>query len=414
MKKIIYFFSLIFVLTNIKLSAQITSGLIAYYPFNGNANDESGNGFNGIVNGVSLTQDRFGNLNKAYSFNGSGQYISLPSTINISRDISLCFWIKTANQDPDPYPSGMFIVDRDQCNIYRDWSISMGLSGNLLFNTGSSVDETLASNSIINDDSWKHIVIVRDGDSLKKKIYIDGVLDAISDFNSIPFTNNSLSIYIGAAVCNTNTHDYCNGNVDDIRFYNRALNQTEINQLYSGVSLKLSVIQQGYYNSIANRLYKKDTVKVYLRQSISPYIIVDSMSQIIDSVTFSGVYDFNNSPAGTYYLALKHKNCIETWSNTPINLFSDSTVNYNFTSNITQAYGNNIVQVDASPVRFGIYSGDINQDGIIDAEDLSNVDNDAANFILGYSLSDINGDNFVDASDISRVDNNIGKIAITP
>ena len=138
------------------------------------------------------------------------------------------------------------------------------------------------------------------------------------------------------------------------------------------------------------------------------------MSQIIDSVTFSGVYDFNNSPAGTYYLALKHKNCIETWSNTPINLFSDSTVNYNFTSNITQAYGNNIVQVDASPVRFGIYSGDINQDGIIDAEDLSNVDNDAANFILGYSLSDINGDNFVDASDISRVDNNIGKIAITP
>ena len=50
--------------------ADLKDGLVAYYPFNGNANDESGNGNNGTVNGATLTTDRFGNTNKAYSFNG--------------------------------------------------------------------------------------------------------------------------------------------------------------------------------------------------------------------------------------------------------------------------------------------------------------------------------------------------------
>jgi hypothetical protein len=58
-----------------------TSGLIAWYPFNGNANDESGNGNNGSNYGATLTADRFGNANKAYSFNGSTDYISIPLSI---------------------------------------------------------------------------------------------------------------------------------------------------------------------------------------------------------------------------------------------------------------------------------------------------------------------------------------------
>jgi len=126
MKKIIYLCLLVICAFNIKLFGQINSGLVAYYPFNGNANDESGNGNNGILFGASLTSDRFGLINKAYSFNGNGQYISLPASISISRDISISFWIKSSNQDPDPFPSGMPIIDRDQCNIQRDWSVSLG------------------------------------------------------------------------------------------------------------------------------------------------------------------------------------------------------------------------------------------------------------------------------------------------
>ena len=77
MKKIIYLCLLVICTFNIKLFGQIHSGLVAYYPFNGNANDESGNGRDGVVNGATLSSDRFGNSNKAYSFNGIDNFISV-------------------------------------------------------------------------------------------------------------------------------------------------------------------------------------------------------------------------------------------------------------------------------------------------------------------------------------------------
>ena len=58
--------------------ADLSDGLVAYYPFNGNADDESGNGNHGTVNGATLTIDRFGNENSAYSFDGIDDYIDIP------------------------------------------------------------------------------------------------------------------------------------------------------------------------------------------------------------------------------------------------------------------------------------------------------------------------------------------------
>jgi hypothetical protein len=81
--------------------AGLSDGLVAYYPFNGNANDESGNGHNGIVNGTgaTLTNDRFGNANKAYSFNGTGSYIRV--NVNTAdwfyNDFSITVWVNFKN-----------------------------------------------------------------------------------------------------------------------------------------------------------------------------------------------------------------------------------------------------------------------------------------------------------------------------
>ena len=75
MKKII---TILLVLFTVILPAQVsTTSLVAYWPFNGNANDLSGNGHNGTVNGATLTNDRFGSPNSAYNFNGSA-YIDVP------------------------------------------------------------------------------------------------------------------------------------------------------------------------------------------------------------------------------------------------------------------------------------------------------------------------------------------------
>jgi len=75
---------------------KLDSGLMAYYPFNGNANDASGNGNNAVFNNASLTNDRFGNPNSAYSFNGIDNYIRVPnaSAINPIGQISLCVFVK--------------------------------------------------------------------------------------------------------------------------------------------------------------------------------------------------------------------------------------------------------------------------------------------------------------------------------
>src|ERR1700749_455610 len=75
----------------------LTNGLVAYYSFNGNVNDLSGNHKNGVINGsgITFTADRDGLTNAALHFTGSGGYVSItPTPFNINADYSICFWIK--------------------------------------------------------------------------------------------------------------------------------------------------------------------------------------------------------------------------------------------------------------------------------------------------------------------------------
>jgi hypothetical protein len=77
-----------------------TNGLVGYWPFNGNANDESGNGNNGVVNGATLTADRFGNVGKAYGFNNN--YILIPSSnLFNSNDLSVSMWVSSSYLQKD-------------------------------------------------------------------------------------------------------------------------------------------------------------------------------------------------------------------------------------------------------------------------------------------------------------------------
>jgi len=169
-------------------------------------------------------------------------------------------------------------------------------------------------------------------------------------------------------------------------------------------SLTLTSFIEGFYNSNTNTMIG-DTVIVYLINTFTPYSIVDSAKGYLNSVG-EGTFNFTSANNATsYYLVIKHRNSIETWSALGKS-FAASLLIYNFTSASAQAYGNNLVQVDNSPLRYAIYGGDVNQDGTIEAADLSAVDNDAFNLVSGYLNTDLNGDNFVDASDLSIVDNN--------
>ncbi|MBK7254207.1 MAG: hypothetical protein IPI04_09895 [Ignavibacteria bacterium] len=154
---------------------------------------------------------------------------------------------------------------------------------------------------------------------------------------------------------------------------------------------------------------------VYLRSTASPYSKVDSAKAVIDSVNSKGSFTFLSAPSGIYYITINHLNSIETWSKAGGEpMIQNNTTIYDFTTSASQAYGNNLKLIGE---RYCVYSGDINQDGIIDASDLIRIDNDSYAGLTGrYLVSDLNGDNDVDASDISIADNNvyIGVLRITP
>jgi len=176
-------------------------------------------------------------------------------------------------------------------------------------------------------------------------------------------------------------------------------------------TLNLTAYTQGLYDPVSNTTVQ-DTFRVYLRNNYAPYAVVDSAKSFI-GVNGNSYFYFKKAQNGiNYYLDIRHRNSIETWSSNTI-VFTDNTSNYNMSSSISQAFGNNLVLAGS---KFCIYSGDINKDNIIDIGDISIVDNDAYNSLTGYVLSDVNGDLITDVSDISIISNNadLNIVRITP
>lgn len=163
---------------------------------------------------------------------------------------------------------------------------------------------------------------------------------------------------------------------------------------------------QGLYDAVSNTMIY-DTVSVYLRNSTSPFAKVDSSRKELYGPGTGQEFLFNNAQNGTpYYVEVKHRNALETWSADPVTFVSDA-ASIAFSVDAIYAFGNNEIQVDVSPYNvFAFYSGDVNQDGTIDATDISMIDNDAANFVSGYVVTDLTGDDFVDGTDFVIADNN--------
>lgn len=166
-------------------------------------------------------------------------------------------------------------------------------------------------------------------------------------------------------------------------------------------NLQLTALVEGFYNSSIDQM-TEDTITVFLRNSNSPYAAVDSAKAKLNTAG-AGSYIFKNAVDGVnYFLQLRHRNALETWSKNVLN-FTGSLMNYNFTSDSAKAYGNNMIKYGSKWV---LYVGDLNREGLIDGTDLSMVDNAISIFTSGYAIEDCNGDNIVDGSDGILVENN--------
>jgi len=168
------------------------------------------------------------------------------------------------------------------------------------------------------------------------------------------------------------------------------------------LTLNLKALIQGFYDPTENKMVT-DTVRVHLRSTSSPYTMVDSAKAILDS-NGNGNFTFSNAVNSvSYYIVIKHRNGLETWSATG-NSFTSGNLSYDFTLSSSQAFGNNQI---LKGTKYCVYNGDVNQDGIIDGSDAAIIDNDIFNFVAGYLSTDVNGDNIIDGSDATIADNNV-------
>lgn len=169
--------------------------------------------------------------------------------------------------------------------------------------------------------------------------------------------------------------------------------------------LSISVIPQAFMNTSTGRLNMKDTVRLFVRESFAPFAVVDSASAVLDSANFTARFSLANSTSGTYYYVIKHRNMLETWSRSGGEAFTAGGQSaFDFTQSASMAYGSNqTVTVNGF---IAAYSGDANNDGLIDITDIALIDNDVSIFATGYLKTDIDGNGIVDLADLLHADNN--------
>jgi chitodextrinase len=179
------------------------------------------------------------------------------------------------------------------------------------------------------------------------------------------------------------------------------------------ITTKLNI--EGYYDTI---LHQMRPVKANQGVGVSTTDVDNITVELRDGTTFALVATtttmlqtnglatatFGSSISGSYYLVIKHRNALETWSATPIAV-TTATPMYDFTNLATKAYGNNMTEIESGV--WGFFSGDINQDSVIDNSDTTDLINDIENAAFGDLATDINGDGVVDNSDTSIPINNI-------
>ena len=218
-------------------------GLLAWYPFNSNANDESGNNNNCTVSAATLAPDRFGVENNAYSFTGSSKIFSRINNIPIGNTPrSLCFWTYPTNDGGTMINMGTGECTAKMFTIHR--------SGATAYFWGACYDFSLGF--AIPNNEWSHVAVSYDGG--KMIIYKNGI--QVSEIDNRLFSTFLSDFIIGASGWNANdTWNYYNGLIDDVALYNRAVTPEEVNIIYQGVKhqkVNFSVVET---NSSATKTF---------------------------------------------------------------------------------------------------------------------------------------------------------------
>jgi len=264
MNAVRFFIAVLIICQTSFAQTALTKGLAAYYTFTGNANDASGNNNNPAFNNAVLTADRFGNANSAYHFNGVNSYMRIPNnaSLNFTNTITLSIWVRPtgfyydichastilSKGTADYYP-GNYALRFDDA-LYTEGTGCSGdrLKDSLHHNfrgTGTTVKPYAP---FINKNKWYHVVYTNNGSTAI--LYVDCDIKYAVDFKE-SFTNTE-DLFLGK------TNDdmfpfWLNGDMDDVRIYNRALSKAEVEALCAEEAKKPEPVKQPVQVPLENR-----------------------------------------------------------------------------------------------------------------------------------------------------------------
>jgi len=202
---------------------SLNDGLVAYYPFDGNANDESGNENNGIVNGATLSNDRFENENSAYYFSSEGCETRVDAQVDMSsfeNEMSISFWLFRSG-DGCMSPRILEMLGENGAYIQASGDGSYGFDGGI----GSSIET--------DDNNWHHFVLTISNGGYSE-LFQDAIIvdSGIITPTGIPLDVSNLNGDLAIGRMNHPAWDAFNGKLDDIGIWNRALTENEVLELY--------------------------------------------------------------------------------------------------------------------------------------------------------------------------------------
>jgi hypothetical protein len=211
--------------------ADLNNGLVAYYPFSGNYNDNSINKNDCVPNGVTLTEDRFSVSNSASYFDGRSYLNCGNSTLLNVNTHTITAWIKLSIVPPSPHSNVIGKVDPG----VRE-TLSFGISRDrrleTAFAVGNEVNHEINGISSISLDEWHFIALTYDGQ--KVTLLIDGIIDTrVARTGIVRTSKNDLAIgRHGGDEDQRGDDNFFYGIIDDVRLYSRVLSDFEMRELY--------------------------------------------------------------------------------------------------------------------------------------------------------------------------------------
>ena len=334
-----------------------TNGLVGWWPFNGNANDESGNGNNGTVNGATLTADRNGNNNSAYSFDGVNDNIYLSpffdNNNSIQQEITYSYWINLTDLPTSSNVYATFHFD----SYWKNKNASVSSTGNYGHGaTNPNISYGISLDTInLTIDNWYHIVYVFKPGSME--LYLNGEL--INE-KSVPFTyldyeqeitgnSNGKNLIGSQSSVSNGDYRFYNGKIDDFGLWNKALSHSEIIDLYNSMQCQTptaTITPQG------NTTFCQGNSVVLEATSGSNYTYQwYKNGNVINGETNQ---TYTTTTSGNYTVKVIDGACDATSSTTTVTVNSNPTVSFTLSSMISNDNGN--VTLNGSPSG-GTYTG---------------------------------------------------------